>query len=236
MTASIGADMLDEEIDWAAEYAAARERTIAFARSLPSQAADVRVPACPAWTVRNVLAHVTGVSVALAGENRPQGDAQAWIDGLVAERAGRSLPSLAEEWADAAGGTEAFLLGIGRGGHQLVYDVVSHEHDIRNALGMPGERDSSGVHACLLALSIRFERQLRAQELPAIELTSDGRTWRVGEGEPGLAIELDPFELVRVFVPRRSESQLRALPWHGDLDRYLPAIAHFPLPEHDIVE
>lgn len=228
--------MLDEDIDWAAEYAAARARITTHVRSLPDSAADVGVPACPAWTVRDVLSHLTGISVALSTGKLPEGDSQSWIDALVAERSDRSLSSLADEWEAAAGGTATFVERIGRGGHQLVYDVVSHEHDIRHALGQPGQRDSSGVRACLGALSIRFEGQLRAHGLPAVQFTSDGRTWRVGGGGPGLAIALDPFELVRVFVPRRSEAQLRSLPWQGDLDPYLPAIAHFPLPEHDIVE
>jgi uncharacterized protein (TIGR03083 family) len=229
--------MRDADIDWAAEYAAARTRTTTFVGPLPADAADVGVPACPAWTVRDVLAHVTGIAVALTTGRLPSGgEQQAWIDGLVAERAGRSLPSLAEEWEATADGIAGFLAAIGPGGHQLVYDVVSHEHDIRHALGHPGEQRSSGVDACLTALSIRLERHLGELGLPAVQLTSAGRTWTVGDGAPGLAIEADPFELIRVFVPRRSEAQLRKLPWQGDLDRYLPAIAHFPLPERDIVE
>ena len=79
-------------------------------------------------------------------------------------------------------------------------------------------------------------RDLATHGLPAVRITSDGRTWDVGDGEPGLAIELDPFELIRVLGSRRSEAQLRSLDWQGDLDRYLPALAHLPLPEHDIVE
>ena len=35
---------------------------------------------------------------------------------------------------------------------------------------------------------------------------------------------------------RRSLAQLRAYPWQGDLDRYLPGIAHMDLPASDLVE
>jgi hypothetical protein len=77
---------------------------------------------------------------------------------------------------------------------------------------------------------------LAREGLPALRITSGGRQWDVGAGEPELAVELDPFELIRVFGSRRSESQLRSLPWEGDFDRYLPALAHMPLPAEDIVE
>jgi hypothetical protein len=39
-----------------------------------------------------------------------------------------------------------------------------------------------------------------------------------------------------VFGSRRSDQQMRALPWRGDLDRYLSALAHHPFPANDIVE
>jgi hypothetical protein len=79
-------------------------------------------------------------------------------------------------------------------------------------------------------------RDLAAHALPAVQITSGGRTWNVGEGTPELAIELDPFELIRVFGARRSEAQMRALPWRGDLDRFLPGLVHSPLPVEDLVE
>jgi hypothetical protein len=69
-----------------------------------------------------------------------------------------------------------------------------------------------------------------------VRITSGGRTWHVGDGEPELSIALEPFELIRALGSRRSEAQLRKLDWQGDLDRYLPAIAHLPLPDHDIDE
>jgi hypothetical protein len=117
-----------------------------------------------------------------------------------------------------------------------VYDAVAHEHDVRLALGRAGERDSSGVLASTVAMSDLLAADLERCGLPAVRITSGGRTWDVGTGNPELAIELEPFELIRAFGSRRSEAQLRALPWQGDLDRFLPAITHLPLPEQDIVE
>lgn len=222
---------------WAREYAATRDRVCALLADASPAVAATPVPACPAWTVHDVVSHVAGLAVALSSGNGPGGaDLQAWIDALVEDRRGRPLAEVLDEWAAAADATAALLGHMGAGGGQLTYDLVAHEHDIRHALGRPGARDSSSVVACADAVSMLLARDLAAHGLPAVRVTSGGRTWDVGEGEPGLAVELSPFELIRVFGSRRSEAQLRALPWSGDLERYLPGLAHMPFPAADLHE
>ena len=225
-----------DEIAWAAEYDAARERIGRLLEAATADEAATLVPACPAWTVRDLLAHVTGLAAALSNGQMPGADQQAWLDGLVDARRERSIGELLDEWAATQPGISVFLERMGGGGSQLVYDVVAHEHDLRHALGRPGAQDSSGVAACATAVSNMVARDLAAHALPAVQITSGGRTWNVGEGTPELAIELDPFELIRVFGARRSEAQMRALPWRGDLDRFLPGLAHSPLPVEDLIE
>ncbi len=232
----MGDDAVGDDIDWAAEYAAGRERIGRLLADATDADAATRVPACPAWTVRDVLAHVTGLAAALSSGQMPGPDQQAWLDGLVDERRDRTVAQLLDEWAATGPGIAAFFERMGGGGGQLVYDVVAHEHDVRHALGRPGERNSTGVGACATAMSNILARDLAAHGLPGVTLTSGGRTWNVGEGLPELAVALDPFELIRVFGARRSESQMRALPWQGDLDRYLPGLVHSPLPVDDLVE
>jgi hypothetical protein len=64
----------------------------------------------------------------------------------------------------------------------------------------------------------------------------------VGEGPVALSLDAEPFELLRVFAGRRSEQQMRALPWRtadgsaADVDPWLPYLAHFPYPVADLVE
>jgi uncharacterized protein (TIGR03083 family) len=223
-------------IDWVGEYGAARTRICELAAGLDDAQLSTIVPACPDWTVSDTLAHVAGIAVALTEGDFPSGDQQAWLDGLVEKRRGRPTSEVLDEWNDAGEATAAFLGGLGPGGGQMVYDVVAHEHDIRHALRLPGARDTSGVVACATAMSGILQGDLAKSGLPAVRITSADRTWDVGDGEPGLEIELEPFELIRAFGSRRSERQVRALPWKGDLDRYLPALAHHPFPADDIVE
>ena len=223
-------------IDWAVEHRRARQRIDELVAGGSAADGSRVVEVCPEWTVHDVVAHVVSLASALSAGDLPRGDIQEWIDGLVEDRRSTPFLSLTDEWDERSDAIDAFVAGMGTGGATLVYDAVAHEHDLRLALGRPGARDSSGVAACAAAASQLLAGDLGRLGLPAVRITSAGRTWDVGAGEPQLEIELDPFELIRVFGSRRSERQLRALPWRGDLDRYLPAICHLPLPDHDIDE
>jgi hypothetical protein len=44
------------------------------------------------------------------------------------------------------------------------------------------------------------------------------------------------FEMIRLTGSRRSQNQLLAYPWQGEIERILPLLSHMELPLHDIVE
>jgi hypothetical protein len=120
----------------------------------------------------------------------------------------------------------------------LVYDAVAHEHDLRGALGRPGERDSAGVLASLDVIVPMVERDLAVGgPVPGtLRLQAGDREWVVGEGTPSVALSTTPFELMRLLGSRRSRAQVLAAPWDGDVEPFVSALAHMPLPERDIVE
>jgi hypothetical protein len=65
--------------------------------------------------------------------------------------------------------------------------------------------------------------------------------FHAGEGQPALTLDLGDrrdgvFVLFRLLGARRSRRQLDEYPWRGDLERFLPALAHMPLPAADLVE
>ena len=51
----------------------------------------------------------------------------------------------------------------------------------------------------------------------------------MGEGEPEVEVEASTFELFRSFGGRRSEAQIRALPWTGDPGPYLAMLDAGPV-------
>jgi uncharacterized protein (TIGR03083 family) len=225
--------------DYAEEYAAARARVRALLADSDHAAAATMVPACPDWTVHDLCAHLVGVPAALvARDNPPAGDNQPWVDRHVAERADRPLGELLDEWDAVGPAFEGLMRKLPRAFGGLVYDAVAHEHDLRGALGRPGDRDGAGVVASLDVMIPMVERDLAAHgPVPGtLRLRAGDREWVVGGGEPTLSLTTTPFELMRLLGSRRSRAQIVAAPWDGDVEAFLPVLAHMPLPERDIVE
>ena len=94
-------------VEHAAEYRASRER---IGTLLTEADATVIVPACPAWTVADLCAHLAGVSSDLVNRIRPGSDAQAWVDGHVSSRKGRSIEALLDEWNGIAPAYEQLIV------------------------------------------------------------------------------------------------------------------------------
>ncbi|MEO8694974.1 MAG: maleylpyruvate isomerase N-terminal domain-containing protein [Acidimicrobiales bacterium] len=225
--------------DFVPQYRATRARIIERVTALDDADTARRVPACPAWTIRDALAHVTGIAADLGAGRMPGGNTQAWIDGHVAQRRDQPVDRVADEWLNS--GVEGFIEKSGSG--QLLLDVCAHEHDIFHALGESGDRESDAVHTSVSAMAELLRKDLLAKGAPAaVALHSRGRSWTVGEGPVGLMLEAEPFELLRIFGSRRSEHQMRALPWQNadgspaEVGPWLALLAHFPYPFADLVE
>jgi hypothetical protein len=119
-------------------------------------------------------------------------------------------------------------------------DVLSHEHDVRGAIGDTGERESDEVWVAseYLVANWRPPVQLtvrvggREHLLgPAEKTTGD----REGTGEI-LTLETTPFEALRFRLGRRSREQLSKLSWTGDPSPVLDAMAIFGPEPYDVVE
>jgi uncharacterized protein (TIGR03083 family) len=214
------------------------------------------VPACPAWTVRDVLAHVTGVAADAAGGTYFSGAADAWSDirlaaardewtaGQVQSRRDRPVEALLAEWAGWAATLEPVLAGTapalpGSPGWLVsapVADLAVHLHDVRGALRQPGDRD-----APVTGLGLRIYARWLGQRLdqagrPALRLRVAGRERVAGSGQPVAALAADAFELFRALSGRRSLGQVRALGWDGDPEPYLDLFAPYPMPASPLVE
>ncbi len=189
---------------------------------------SVPVPTCPGWTVHDVIAHLLGVADdALAGRlTGPPSEEQTAEE--VARDRDVPTAALLEQWEPLAEGfaplVAQFRVWPG------VIDVVSHEHDIRGALGRPGDRDSDGVRVCAGAV-------LRGWQPPvAVRVAMDGSSVVAGAGDPALGLETTPFELLRARMGRRSRAQLAALAWTGDPAPVLDHFVVFGPAASDVIE
>ena len=186
--------------------------------------AGTEVPACPGWTVHDLVAHLAGgLADIVNGRMDLAGDPE-WGERQVAERRGTPLDRLLAEWeANVPAAKDAL---DGRMGPIMQAEVVSHEHDIRGAVREPGARDDEIVTAAVQTFLLEVDRRVRKAGLPplrviTIETDGPGTDTVVGEGEPAVTLRATPFDLMRTLSGRRTPEQLTAFDWDGDPTPYL---------------
>ncbi len=154
----------------------------------------------------------------------------------VADRADVPVAALLDEWDEVGPVFEAAIAVSPVGLGSLLYDVVAHEHDLAAALGRSAERSGSGIDLSLDVLAGIIAGDLAANGLPAVQFGDGDVEWIVGEGDPEFRVRADRFELMRFLGSRRSLAQMRTFDIDGDLDRFLPGLAHLPLPTVDLTD
>jgi len=214
-----------------AGYHATRGRIADLVTGAPE---DVVVPACPAWTVHDLVAHVSGLAEALAAGDLPGADTQTWIDGLVSARRDVTMPELLARWESCADATTAFVDG---GASRLFADLVVHEHDLRGALGRPGARGVSEVRAVVQLLLDGLAPAIKEAGLGALMIDSGPVRWTSHFARGGCTLHLDPWEATRVLASRRTAEEVLAVPASGDAEPYLKLLdEHQPLPATSLGE
>ena len=195
-------------VDLGTLYRASRERVASLLADGGPVAAVAPVPGCPGWQVRDVVAHLVGViedvfAGRLTGPPPPEQTAEQ-VDRHRAE----TVDELMTAWAAVAPGFEDLLTQMQIWPGML--DVLTHEHDIRAALGRPGFRGDRAVvlGARALAGSDGLPARLVATDDPASPF--DG----VDDDRP--VARTTGFEILRLRLGRRTPDEVRALDWTGD--------------------
>jgi uncharacterized protein (TIGR03083 family) len=214
--------------DAAAAYRMVRERVVALVRGRAG-IAELTVPACPGWTIRQVVAHLTGVAQDIDALNLEKKGTGPWADAQVARLGGHRIDDLLDLWGQSLDSVSANLAFASDAGIcQLVFDTLTHEHDIRGALGQPGSRAGDlAFKAALGFVTTMGDQFIRQAELPALRLSTP-TIGSVQLGDPHTArghveLNISDFETLRAFGGRRSIGQLLALPWLGNPTDLMPA-------------
>lgn len=230
--------------DMALAYNMARTSMIDLARDLDESAASATVPACPAWTVKDLVGHVTSIASTMVAGEMPADlknlvmlwDAdvamarEAFVDEQLQLRRDRTLDDIIEEWSKAGAMVEEMLRGerpMPDGAPTmaewiLVTDVGVHHHDLRGALRQPGDRDSLTTGLSLRSYVEGMKMVSAVKGIPPLRINAGSRSWTTGDGEPAATVTADPFELARAVAGRRSPEQIRAYEWQGDPEPFLP--------------
>ena len=239
----------------AAAYEEAHAAIFAIINGLNARQRTTVIPACPAWTVRELAAHMTGVAAdAIAARfpvvnpHGPWAERQPVIDTFTAAhvsvRKELAIDDVLADWAGRVAvltsmlrGEQAFPAGsIAIIDWMVVSDICAHHQDLRGALDMPGDRDSAGVSLSLQRYVAGLSQRIAAAGLPALRLRTERGEHVAGHGPPAAAVTATEWELFRALCSRRSPSQIRSLRWSGDADAYLALLPAYGLPANDLIE
>ena len=227
-------------VDAVEEWSRAQQRVIDLVADLPPERAELRVPACPDWTVRDLLSHMVGLGVDVVAGDEPDDHNETWTGRQVTSRRGHDVAALVAEWQAVADPLRDWMRA---NNVRPLGDVIIHEQDLRGALGVPGGQDSDGVGAIRERFAGgRFAP--RVADLPPIALVGDTWTWvSRGSADPNavdraeVVLRASDFDLARALVTRRSANQLKSWTVRGDVTPYLDAFAMLgPLPTTDLTE
>lgn len=195
-------------------------------------------PACPSWSVRDVLAHLAGEATFFTGqsddpaENAAEPGSAEWTGAQVLARRERSVAELLAEWELRAPVVAEIPLTSGSW-FPILHDALSHEADIRGAIGAP--RVSPDVLAAawpLLAAAVTR----RLGPLGTVHLDLDEQPIRIGDGKPDLVVETSQYDFWRGYFGRRSRRQLASWVRVGDAEEFARRLPVFTPREDDMVE
>jgi uncharacterized protein (TIGR03083 family) len=222
-----------EEI--ADRYGDARSRMMALAAGLTDGQAGLAVPGTPKWTVRDLLSHCVGCPIELAAGRFEGAGEDHWTQAQVDARRGRNVAELLAEWQDTTDVVEA-AIRAGDVPVPVTLDILTHEQDLRGAIGAEPTPDGLAVRFLTDGFGGRATKVAAKAQLPPLRMIASDTDWSLGDpgGAHGEATE---YEWARALTGRRSVSQVARFGWTGDPTPYLDLLSPFgPLPENDVIE
>jgi len=236
----------------AAAYEDGVRRLVALIDGLPDPDLRTRVPACPLWSVHDLVAHLCGVADDSTHGRFFEGATQAWADPELAaqreawtatqvearrdldrhqlvaelERNGQALVRALRRGDSAATEVPPWMIGA------PVLDLAAHIGDLREALMLSPEPETLVARYGFAGFRAWLGERVAASGLPPLRLvdhSDPASTWVLGgEGEPGASLEADGFELFRAISGRRRLEDVRSWSWSGDPSAYLAVLSPYP--------
>jgi uncharacterized protein (TIGR03083 family) len=215
--------------DLARMYRETRQRLTALVAGLDEVELGAPVPACPGWSVADVIGHLAAIPEdALAGR-LPGPPSEEETAAQVDRFRGRPMGQTLAGWTELAPRFEEVVAAFKV--WPAVIDVASHEQDIRGAVGRPGARETEVIREMSGWLLARLSPPVR------LCVTVEDTQIQVGpDGAPVLGLTTTWYEAFRWRMGRRSRDQLAALDWSGDPAPVLDHLVVFGPARADIIE
>jgi uncharacterized protein (TIGR03083 family) len=197
------------------EYAALRRRVRDVLSGADDASLDAIAPATPKWRTRDVLAHMVGVVDDASNQRLDGVTTEPWTQAQVDARASATVADMLDEWDRIAPWFEETLAQLpAQITGQVLFDAVTHEHDIRHAIGAPGARD-------VPAIDMVFDWVVWGRTMggaPKLRFDVGDAVVESGNGDAVATVVTSRFELVRAIAGRRSRSEVEAYGWDPPAD------------------
>ena len=220
---------------------------------------STRVPACPEWDIRQLVAHLTGLAEDVAEGNLRGYGGEPWTARQVESRSNRDIDILLLEWADHTSELDTILehphsAGMGDSFDSAVAgtqpiatlpgavlgDAVIHEHDLRGALGNADARNSAELIGALDGMIRGIRRGFPRAGVPTLRVvaTDVGMEWLMGLDAPKAELRATAYELFRSVSGRRTKAEIADLTWEGDPKPFLDHLVwpFFSVPTESLAE
>ena len=218
-------------------YLSGFDRVAGLVRSLDDDQLARIVPACPEWTVKELVAHLTGVAADSLNANVAEMGKADWTQSQVDARKDKPLEDILAEWQ---GVTEVIAKALDdlhpTLSSALIGDLVTHEHDLRNAVDNRDERDCDGVVISTGFYARYFGKRLKDAGLPTLIVDTGEHKWTAGREVPAGKVQAPLFEMLRGLTGRRTTDEVKAFDWSVDAAPYLEVFSMYPVAQHSLNE
>jgi uncharacterized protein (TIGR03083 family) len=216
-------------------YEDSHRRIDELARQLTAVQRDSVVPCCPLWSVNDLVGHLTGLLEDRRDGNMPSGSFGEWTAAQVSRQRDLPMTQLLDKWQELA----ALDIDGPPSLAALSFDIVTHEHDIYQALGIAGDRSTLSVSVGAERARERMSSMLREGSAPGVlTTTEDGAQLSEGAEAP-IGLETSRYAVLRLATGRMSRAQAASLGWDSDPSPVLDALfadGFFVLQPHDVAE
>lgn len=232
-TNDLAAGGTSDSVDLGRLYAAARAR---IGTLVSGADGATRVPATPEWDVPDVVAHLRFVVADALTGNMEGAPGEAWTASHIARGAGVAVDELVTGWNADAPGIEGFLSSpAGANVSAAVVDVLTHECDLRGALGAPALDDEAALSFLFGVAAGALAGRSEAADLPAVCVTTPEGDVE-GPTDAAVRLHVGRLELARAALGRRTPAQIAALGWTGDGAPYAAVLPIFGPRAEPLVE
>jgi uncharacterized protein (TIGR03083 family) len=223
-------------IDEQAEaYESSRVRIDAITRTLDDDRLSTNVPCCPRWTAKDLVGHLTGVLEDRVAKRLPADGFEDWTSAQVARHREEPIGDVLDAWRALPVERNDDVPSLAA----LSFDVVTHEHDLCHALGVPGDRNAFSVRVGAERAKGRMSAMLTEAGAPGVRLRTEDGEVDVDGGSAPIGLETTRYTFMRLVTARLSRAQAAALSWDGDATPVLDALfadGFFTLQPVDVIE